>query len=156
MGFIFSLLCCLLCLMGSVAGWFGLVSIFFLHFMKSKLPTSQHLKVENTFRHRRCVSVCAWFHFAGLLSVFCGVPPVPALLVSARNAFSRCFCLCLCFFSLSTCCLYPRSAGKYNVSNSEYTRFSNVLQRFENDKIVGTIKARDSIQVNIECIWLFV
>ena len=44
--------------------------------------------------------------------------------------------------------LNPRSAGKYNVGNSEYTRFSNVLSRFETDNIVGTMKARDSIQVN--------
>ena len=34
------------------------------------------------------------------------------------------------------------------MGNSEYTRFSNVLSRFENDKIVGTVKARDSIQVS--------
>lgn len=42
---------------------------------------------------------------------------------------------------------YRRSVEDYNVANSEYTRFSNVLARFEADKIVSTTKSRDSIQV---------
>eukprot|EP00903_Cladosiphon_okamuranus_P012638 g11823.t1 len=36
----------------------------------------------------------------------------------------------------------------YNVANSEYQRFSNVLSRFEAEKTVGTSKANDSLQVN--------
>ncbi|CAM9875382.1 unnamed protein product, partial [Ectocarpus fasciculatus] len=36
----------------------------------------------------------------------------------------------------------------YNVVNSEYGRFANVLARFEADKMVGTSKARESVQVN--------
>lgn len=43
-----------------------------------------------------------------------------------------------------------RSVEDYNVSNSEYTRFSNVLARFEADKVVATTKSRDSIQVQCE------
>lgn len=45
-------------------------------------------------------------------------------------------------------CGYRRRVG-YNVANSEYQRFSNVLARFEADNVVGTSKAKDSLQVCI-------
>lgn len=51
----------------------------------------------------------------------------------------------VCFFVLFCFC---RSVADYNVANSEYARFSNVLQCFEADGIVGTTKSRDSIQVD--------
>lgn len=42
-----------------------------------------------------------------------------------------------------------RSQDEYNVTNSEYQRFSNVLSHFEDKSIVGTTKARDSLQVSL-------
>lgn len=43
----------------------------------------------------------------------------------------------------------------YNVANSEYQRFSNVLARFEAEKMVGTSKAKDSLQV-FSIVWYFI
>lgn len=51
--------------------------------------------------------------------------------------------MCLACLSLR----FRRRDG-YNVVNSEYGRFSNVLARFEADKMVGTSKARESVQVS--------
>lgn len=40
-----------------------------------------------------------------------------------------------------------RSGDGYSVANSDYERFANVLSRFEAAELLGTAKAKDSLQV---------
>lgn len=60
---------------------------------------------------------------------------------------------CLLFILVTGTCLLLScgfcSNDGYNVANSEYQRFSNLLARFEVEKMVGTSKAKDSLQVCI-------